>query len=225
VAANSSTSAARSPQARWAIWSALFVFGLGVAGALYAFAQRSSTPRATDTLAASSAPSAVWAAGTQRAPAFRLSDENGKSFSLASLRGRNVVVTFIDPLCRDFCPIEAQRLSDAVRTLPAGSRPAVVAVSVNAFGNTRANLLLDKRKWNVVPQWRWGIGSDATLSSVWQRFHIAVLVTTKKVAGIAVRNVAHTEASYVIDAAGYERALFLWPYRADGVASVLRSLG
>jgi len=222
VAANPPTVAVK-PQ-RWGVWAGLLVLGLAAAGALYAFAGRSTAPPATDTLAASAAPSALWSAGSLRAPAFSLADENGKPFSLASLRGRNVVVTFIDPLCRNYCPIEAQRLSDAVKTLPAASRPTIVAVSVNTYGNARANLLLDERKWKVVPQWRWGIGSPATLSSVWQRYHIAVLATTKKIAGITVHDIAHTEAAYVIDAAGYQRALFLWPYRSDGVASVLRSL-
>jgi cytochrome oxidase Cu insertion factor (SCO1/SenC/PrrC family) len=175
-------------------------------------------------LSAADAPGAVWAAGAQRAPDFRLADQDGKQFSLASLRGRNVIITFIDPLCRNYCPIEAQRLNDAVRSLPAGSRPAIVAVSVNVAGNARRYLMQDARKWQLVPQWRWGVGGEAQLAPVWHRYHVAVLVTTKKIAGVTVRNVAHTEGAYVIDAAGYERALFLWPYRADGVARVLRSL-
>ena len=80
---------------------------------------------------ASDLPSATWAAGAIRAPGFRLTDQNGTAFSLASLRGRPVIITFIDPLCRNYCPIEAQHLVGVVRTLPAGSRPAIVAVSVN----------------------------------------------------------------------------------------------
>jgi cytochrome oxidase Cu insertion factor (SCO1/SenC/PrrC family) len=115
-------------------------------------------------------------------------------------------------------------LNDAVRSLPAGSRPAIVAVSVNVAGNARRYLMQDARKWQLVPQWRWGVGGEAQLAPVWHRYHVAVLVTTKKIAGVTVRNVAHTEGAYVIDAAGYERALFLWPYRAEGVARVLRSL-
>jgi hypothetical protein len=51
-----------------------------------------------------------------------------------------------------------------------------------------------------------------------------VLVTTKRVAGVTVRDVAHTEAAYLIDANGYERALFLWPYTAGSVARTLRGL-
>jgi hypothetical protein len=39
-----------------------------------------------------------------------------------------------------------------------------------------------------------------------------------------VRDVVHTEAAYVIDADGYERALFLWPYTAASVERTLRGL-
>jgi len=159
-----------------------------------------------------------------RAPDISLVDQNGAALSLASYRGRPVVVTFIDPLCRDYCPLEAKHLNDVVRSFPAGSRPAIVAVSVNVRGNARASLSQDADKWKLVPQWRWGIGSESQLARVWKRYHIGVLVTTKKVAGVTVHDVVHTEASYVIDAAGYQRAIFLWPYSAEAVTRTLRAL-
>lgn len=165
--------------------------------------------------------SATWRAGQRPAPDFRLRDESGKAFSLASLRGRPVLLTFIDPLCRDFCPIEAQHLSDAVRSAPAGAKPVIVAVSVNTAGNSRASLLLDRRKWHVAPQWRWAVGDAPALARVWHAYHIDVIVSKKTVAGVAVREIAHTEASYLIDSDGHERALFLWPYSPDAVRKAL----
>jgi hypothetical protein len=36
-----------------------------------------------------------------------------------------------------------------------------------------------------------------------------------------VHDVTHTEAAYLIDAKGYERALFLWPFGAGDVRSAL----
>ncbi len=209
---------------RWALWGAVLLVGLAAALALVLLAHghSSSTSGAPQ---ASDAPSATWAAGAVRAPGFRLTDQAGAPFSLAALRGRPVIITFIDPLCRNYCPIEARHLSEVVRSLPAASRPAIVAVSVNVHGNARANLLRDAREWRLVPQWRWGVGGEAQLAPVWQRYHVAVLATTKKVAGVTVHDVAHTEASYLIDAAGYERALFLWPYRAEAVARAIRDLG
>ena len=51
-----------------------------------------------------------------------------------------------------------------------------------------------------------------------------VLATSKTVAGVTVHRIGHTEAAYVIDAKGFERALFLWPYRAQDVVTALRLL-
>ena len=163
----------------------------------------------------------TWKAGEQRAPALSLHDEHGKPISLASLRGRPVIVTFIDPLCRDYCPTEAQHLNDVVHA--AAVKPTIVAVSVNTAGNAPANLALDRRKWSLVPQWRWAVGTSADLARVWKAFHVMVLVTRKTVAGVEVQQVSHTEAAYLIDAQGFQRALFLWPYTADAVGAELRA--
>ncbi len=44
------------------------------------------------------------------------------------------------------------------------------------------------------------------------------------IAGVTVHDVSHTEASYVVDSAGNERALFLYPFRGRDMAAVLRRL-
>lgn len=208
---------------RWAVLAAVPL--LAIAAVSLAFALRSSpsppmaTAAAVDTTAA-----ATWAAGERRAPGFRLADEHGRSFSLAGLRGRPVLVTFIDPLCRDFCPTEVQHLSDVVRNAPAGMKPMILAVSVNTAGNKPTILAVDRRKWKTPPQFRWAVGSEAQLARVWRRYHIEVIVSDKTVAGVKVRQIVHTEASYLVDPEGYERALFIWPYTADAVSKELRAL-
>jgi cytochrome oxidase Cu insertion factor (SCO1/SenC/PrrC family) len=207
--------------ARWALLAAVALAALAAVSVAFVL-RGTSAPAASTQAPASSSAAATWAAGKQRAPEFNLRDEHGKPISLASLRGQMVLLTFIDPLCRDFCPIEAQRLSDAVRSTT-GDKPAIVAVSVNTAGNGANILRVDERKWNVAPQWRWAVGDEAALARVWHAYHIAVITTTKKIAGVRVRNVAHTEASYLIDGSGYQRALFLWPYTADAVTKTLRA--
>jgi cytochrome oxidase Cu insertion factor (SCO1/SenC/PrrC family) len=197
---------------------------VALAAALY-FGLRSSSAGSTPTGApVSDAPAATWAAGKVRAPGFSLTDERGRPLALAALRGRPVIVTFIDPLCRDYCPTEAQHLSDVVRSFPTAQKPTVVAVSVNVFGNARANLLEDVRKWRLVPQWRWAVGREAQLARVWRAYHVQVVATTKTIAGVAVHRIGHTEVAYVVDANGWQRALFLWPYSAAGVERTLRAL-
>jgi cytochrome oxidase Cu insertion factor (SCO1/SenC/PrrC family) len=211
---------------RWVLVGLVVALGLLVA-ALFLGLGSSGGGGSSSSAAApvSDAPAATWAAGEQRAPGFTLQDEGGRPLSLASLRGRPVIVTFIDPLCRDYCPTEAQHLNDVVRSFPAAEKPAVVAVSVNVYGNKPATLAQDRRKWTLVPQWRWAVGRAQQLSPVWRSYNIQVVTSTKKIAGVAVHRIGHTEAAYVVDANGWQRALFLWPYSADGVVKTLRALG
>jgi cytochrome oxidase Cu insertion factor (SCO1/SenC/PrrC family) len=199
---------------------------LAVAASIVAFllARGTSDTAPLSTSPLSDTPSASWPAGARPAPDFRLTDQDGKPVSISRFRGRPVIVTFIDPLCRTYCPLEGRRLNGVVRAYPAASRPAIVAVSTNVAGNGRANLRTVARKWRLVPEWRWAVGGELQLAQVWKRYHVGVLVTTKKVAGVTVRDVVHTEAAYVIDASGNERALFLWPYTAGSVARALHGL-
>jgi cytochrome oxidase Cu insertion factor (SCO1/SenC/PrrC family) len=102
-------------------------------------------------------------------------------------------------------------LNDAVASVPA----AIVAVSVNLAADGRATLTHAARKWHWGRQWRWAVGSDTELRPVWRGYHVAVLVTK-------AREVVHTEAAYLIDGSGNERALFLWPFTARSVEQALR---
>ncbi len=201
----------------------MLLVGLAAAIALL-LVHRSPLASSTASAPVSDHAAATWPAHTLRAPSFSLIDQTGAPFSLASYRGRNVIVTFIDPLCRDYCPIEARHLADVVRRLPAGLRPAIVAVSVNVRGNAKRTLATASAKWHVAPQWRWGVGDASRLARVWKRYHIGVLETTKKAGGVVRHDVVHTEASYLIDPNGYQRAIFLWPYSAAAVVTAIRSL-
>ena len=68
-----------------------------------------------------------------------------------------------------------------------------------------ANFRADARAWRLPPSWRWATGSQAELARVWRSYGVAVQMQTKHVAGVTVRNVIHTEGSYLIDAQGFER--------------------
>ena len=153
-----------------------------------------------------------------------LTDQAGAPVSLARFKGRPVIVTFIDPLCRNLCPLEAKVLERAVVSLPASQRPEIVSVSVNRWGNARRYLLQDVAKWNLHANWHWAVGSAPALAEVWRDYQIGVEDAPRTVAGVTVHDIAHTEASYVVDRDGNERALFLYPFTASQVASTLRQL-
>jgi cytochrome oxidase Cu insertion factor (SCO1/SenC/PrrC family) len=182
------------------------------------------SPTASQARAVVTPPPFSWAAGRRLAPQFLLRDQSGGPVSLASYRGHPVIVTFIDPVCRNVCPLEAKVLNQTVQQMPSAQRPEILAVSVNKYADARTNLLNDARKWNLVPQWRWAVGSPAQLAAVWKRYKISVSASHVKVAGKTVTSITHTAAAYVVDKTGHERALFLWPFYPQDVEHVLRQV-
>lgn len=220
---SASSSSNRFPWQKVALFAGALAVGAGV-GIGVAIANHGGGGKAAKLTAPASDPGISWPAGARRAPDFTLRDQAGKTISLRSLRGRAVIVAFIDPVCRNLCPLEAKVLNDVTSQLPGSARPTIVAVSVNPWNQGASSLRLDKEKWRLVPEWRWGLGTYAQLAPVWQRYAIGVQVRTKTLAGVTVRQVDHTEAAYVIDAAGYERALFVYPYRSADVVRAVRGL-
>ena len=155
---------------------------------------------------------------------FALRDQNGKPVSLTAFRNRAVIVTFLDPLCRNLCPVEAKILGVVESSLPADERPVIIAVSVNRWGNGRATLRADMSKWHVGQNWHWAVGPAAALRRVWAAYKIAVVDAPKTIQGVTVHNISHTEAAYLVDGRGDERALYVYPFLASDVESTLRQL-
>lgn len=189
------------------LWMCVLLAGAGAAAGLLSL-RSSSQPTSS-----ASAAAATWAAGERPAPAFRLHDQNGSAVSLAAYRGKPVLVTFMDPVCPDYCPLEAQVLNDAIAQAPA----SIVAVNVNLANAAPPALVRAARKWHWSRNWRWAVGTGAQLRPVWQSYGVQVFLTKKEV--------VHTEATYLVDADGNERALFLWPFKAKSVMQALRDLG
>ena len=198
------------------------VLGIGVGAAIAV--RRSSNSPAFVVSGAPAAPDVTWPVGKKVAPEFSLLNQNGGPISLRQFRGRPVILTFIDPLCRNLCPLEAKTLGRVADSFPADQRPAIVAVSVNHWADARKNLLLDKSKWSLPSDWHWAVGAPTVLARVWKNYAIGVSVATKTIAGIKVRRITHTEAAYLVDPSGHERALYLYPFRASDVEQTIRSL-
>lgn len=195
---------------RWALWALVPVAAAAAFGLYFAF-------RSTET----SAPGAgaaveTWGAGELKAPDFRLTDQYGKPVSIAAQHGRTVILTFVDPHCTTFCPRESIVLNEAIAGLPAADRPAILAVNVNPPVSATAVLRKEAQRFKWLPQWRWATGPQARLRAVWRDYHIQVIPTKN--------DIGHTEAAYLIDGDGGQRALFLWPFRAGDIAAALEKL-
>lgn len=208
---------------RWFFACAIAIVIAGSLGLVY-LAERGGTSQAASPPSARFTAAATWAAGKKPAPAFDLRDEFGKPISLASLRGHPVVVTFIDPVCRSLCPLEAKVLSASTQKLPPAERPTIVAVSVNPWADSKANFAADRVHWQLGSNWRWATGTLAQLKPLWRRYQVAVLFTTKKINGITVRDVVHTEASFVVDGSGFERAVYLYPFSGSDLAQTVHDV-
>ncbi|MGH7338365.1 MAG: cation:dicarboxylate symporter family transporter, partial [Myxococcota bacterium] len=64
-------------------------------------------------------------------PDFKLPDNEGREVSSAALRGKVVLVTFLDTQCDESCPIIASQIGRATDRLGAEERPDVVAVAIS----------------------------------------------------------------------------------------------
>jgi len=162
---------------------------------------------------------AVWAAGARPAPDFSLRDQNGALVSLHGLRGRTVLLAFLDSQCHSSCPIVGRQLGSVLRRLPAASRPALLVVSVDQKGDTPAGIRTALRKWRLAGAWpvHWvNAPTHAQLARVWKRYGIVVQPTTN--------DIVHSLALYLIDRRGDERTAYLFPFLQSFVQHDLTKL-
>jgi len=134
---------------------------------------------------------------------FTLTDQHGQQVSLASLRGKVVLLTFLDPVCTSDCPLIAQEFRDADQVLGAKAKNVtLVAVVANpvyhSLAYTRA---FDKQEGlAAVPNWLYLTGSVPVLQQVWKHYGVAAEIIP------AGGMILHNDVAFVIDARGHERA-------------------
>jgi len=133
------------------------------------------------------------------APAFALTDQNGATVTQASLRGKVVLMTFLDPVCTTDCPIIGQEFKQAGVMLGAkDSDVELVAIVANptyrAVAFTRA---FDQQEGlNTVGNWLYLTGSLSQLGKVWDAYG----VTVQDLPAGAMS--AHNDLAVVIDRSG-----------------------
>jgi cytochrome oxidase Cu insertion factor (SCO1/SenC/PrrC family) len=138
------------------------------------------------------------------APNFDLVDQAGRTFSLASFRGRSVILQFMDPHCTDICPIVSQEYVDAYRDLGRSASKAVfIAVNVNPYVRTTAAMAAFSRAHQLdsIASWHFFTGSLSELEAVWHDYGIYVRAPSPSA------DVIHTSVVYFIDPHGRERYL------------------
>jgi cytochrome oxidase Cu insertion factor (SCO1/SenC/PrrC family) len=134
------------------------------------------------------------------APAFQLVSQSGRTVSLASLRGKTVLLTFLDPLCTTDCPV-TQELRGAGSLLgDSGQNVELVAIVANPvhFGLAATRSLDQREGLENVPNWLFLTGSRTQLEQVWGGYGIHV-------AHMAPGSSLMSDLVFVIDKNGWIR--------------------
>jgi len=176
-----------------AVLGAAAVIVVGAAPMAFASASRNADPILAQAIAGASAPM------DEPAPGFTLTSQDGRQVSLSSLRGKVVLLTFLDPVCTTDCPIIAQemRAADAMLGAKAGGTELVAVVANPTYTSTEFTAAFTRQEGlDQVPNWLYLTGSLSQLAQVWQHY------------GIQVENLpagamsAHNDLAYVISASG-----------------------
>ncbi|MEO7023042.1 MAG: SCO family protein, partial [Leifsonia sp.] len=138
------------------------------------------------------------------APAYALTDQNGKPMTAAEFHGRSVVLTVNDDQCEDLCTLLAQDIATADHDLGAAAKH-VAFVSINA--NPYYPQVSAVRAWSdqhglgKLKNWYFGTGTSASLSAIWKSYGVPVELDPKD------KTVVHGAEIFFIDPSGKEVAL------------------
>src|SRR6185437_15039785 len=175
---------------------ALGLIILGAAPMAAAQASRNADPILAESISGSSAPLNFPAKG------FQLTDQRGQTVSLASLRGKVVLLTFLDPVCTSDCPLIAQEFRAAGQLLGAASKQVeLVAVVTNPVYHQVTDVQAFDRQEQLsqVPNWLYLTGSVPQLQQVWKNYGVSAEILP------AGSMIGHQDIAYVIDQEGRVR--------------------
>jgi cytochrome oxidase Cu insertion factor (SCO1/SenC/PrrC family) len=172
---------------------ALGVILVGAAPMAFASMNRTADPIIAEALAGTSGELDT------PAPGFTLTSQDGRQVSLASLRGKVVLLTFLDPVCTTDCPLIAQEMRSADTLLGSkASDTELVAVVANPTYTSTAytRAFTSQENLSQVPNWLYLTGSLSQLAAVWH--HYGIEVENLPAGAMA----AHNDLAFVISADG-----------------------
>jgi cytochrome oxidase Cu insertion factor (SCO1/SenC/PrrC family) len=148
---------------------------LGALAAGFAVANRDAG-RAPPTIASEGAYRGSEPPGGIELVEFALRDHDGAVVRTSALRGKVVVVTFLDSQCTESCPIIAVQIGRAHELLTAAERRRVfvVAISTDPSEDTAASVRAFLRRNRVVGKLHYlgGGEPESRLRAIWKRFNI-----------------------------------------------------
>jgi cytochrome oxidase Cu insertion factor (SCO1/SenC/PrrC family) len=154
-----------------AVASAIVVLLIGAAPMAAAAANRTADPIIAEAISGDSA------LIDSPAPDFTLTDQDGRTVTMASLRGKVILLTFLDPVCTTDCPIIGAEFKEA-GVLLGSADPGVELVAIAA--NPVYYSIADDRAFDTeaglttVPNWRYLTGSLPQLEKLWNQYGVDV---------------------------------------------------
>jgi cytochrome oxidase Cu insertion factor (SCO1/SenC/PrrC family) len=149
------------------------------------------------------------------APALELTDQTGSLVSLASFRGRPVIVAFAYAHCQTVCPLI---VSDVLTARDRFERdpPAVLLVTLDPWRDTPSRLGSIARLWNLTEGAHVLSGAPETVERTLNAWRVPRARNTKS------GEITHPSIVYVVGADG--RITYAVTGNADAIAAAVRAL-
>jgi protein SCO1/2 len=141
----------------------------------------------------------------ERAPDFRLIDQNAHRFVLSDLRGRAVLLDFIFTQCTGPCPILTDIHVRLQRRVPPALRDHVrfVSVSIDPVNDTPERLRVYAHARGAdLANWSFLTGKPAEVAAVLSAYHVGAVRLPDK-------TLNHTIVTYLIDREGFIRNTYV----------------
>ena len=149
---------------------------------------------------------------------LRFTDDQGRSVSLASLRGKTVVLTDFLSLCQEVCPLTSANLGRVQQSVIASSRQSsveLVEVTVDPARDTKERLAAYSTIIGAQGNWRLLTGSAADVAALWKWFGVAFerqpepspAATDWWTGRPLTYDVGHSDVLFFLDGTGKERYL------------------
>jgi len=107
-------------------------------------------------------------------PDMTFTNQYGVKTSLAAFRGKALILTFLDPVCYDVCPLFAKEMAHADQLLgPLSSQVELVAICANPIFHSVKDLQRFDAEMNLntLPNWQYLTANVPTLERAWQSLY------------------------------------------------------
>jgi len=153
---------------------------------------------------------------------FALTDHNGRSFHLSSLRGKAVLIFFGYTSCPDACPTTLSKLASVYRKLGKDAKLVkTLYISVDPERDTPDVLKADLGSFQIDALGLTGSKAEIDKAVALYKAEYEIVPTPSSFAKYAV---SHTTTLYALDTAGRTRIEFPYEASVDEIVKGLRAI-